>query len=222
MWDSLVAIGFDEIWDFFGRALKEHWVRVVIPLAAAGLGVWWGRRQARKQWKKKQFLDRLNISLNTLHEGKLLIRTIFESDLEEVFRNRVAVRTVLDAAKKTTPADPILPIRKADCWFLLNSVLNTVAQKFAEGTLRRDAGLSVKPVAYVICLTCEAAGELRTRKVRAMLAQEGTLRKFAQEYRSDMPELESDWHETRVRALRILAEKRATEPHHFMSMEICL
>ena len=41
-------------------------------------GRWWGKYQAKKQWRNKQFLGRIIVSLNSFTEGWLQIRTIFE------------------------------------------------------------------------------------------------------------------------------------------------
>jgi len=222
MGDILAGGQFEAVWEWLGEFLKEHWWELLASAGALVFGWWWGRRQARRQWKAKEFLDRLNISLNTLVDGTLLIRTIFEGDLESVFHNDVAAGKVLAAAKKTTAADPILPVPKDHRWFLLNGVLNTLSQQFAEGTLRRDAGGDVRGVRYVICLTCEVAGAARTRKVRAMMIQADTLARFASEYADEMPTLETTWHETRVQTLRTLARRRQTEGDHFLEMEICV
>ena len=222
MYSFLSAVSFDKIWDFIGQWVAEHWLELVISLAAVLVGVWWGRRQARKRWKKREFLDRINISLNSIQDDALQIRTIMEADLQEVFHNSAAVEMVLAAARETTLGTPILPVAQEDCWFLLNAVLNEVSEKFAAGLIRRDVGLDVRVGRYVICLTCEADGQMRTRKVRAMLIQEDTLAKFMREYKEQSPRLESKWHETRVKTLRILAEYYHMTPHNFLTMEICV
>ena len=222
MFELIDAVTYAGIWQGIGDGLRQNWPRILIPVVAAGAGMWWGRRQARREWAKKEFLRRLNVSLNTLVDGKLLIRTLYEGDLDEVFRNDVAVRRVLAAARKTTAANPILPVDKDESWFLLNSVLNTLSQRFAEPVLRRDAGQPVTVVRYVFCLTSEVAGAARTRKVRAMFVREDTLDRFAGEFLQAAPQLESPNHDTRVRTLRTMAEKRRAEPHNFMAMEICV
>ena len=67
---------------------------------------------------------------------------------------------------------------KEDCWYLLNFVLNAVAEQFSHGRSRRDAGETMHTVTYAVCLTCEIVGEERIRKVRTMLARREILEDF--------------------------------------------
>ena len=54
----------------------------------------------------------------------LLIRTLLEKSCEEIFLNKVAVETIVAAARKTTERNPLLPLPKEDYWYYLNAVLN--------------------------------------------------------------------------------------------------
>ena len=101
-------------------------------------------------------------------------------------------------------------------WYYLNSVLNDVAEKFADGAIRRDMGQEVTLETYVICLTCESAGDLRTRKVRAMLIQKKVLENLP----AECPLLESPHHTTRWETLKQLAAERLRNPHKFLDIEI--
>ncbi len=181
-------------------------------------GRWWGRFQARQQWKKKQFLGRIIVSLNSLTDGWLKIRTIFERSLEEVFLNSVAIEKVRAASVRTTVDNPLLPIAKEDRWYLLNFVLNAVAERFSGGLMRYDAGQPLKPVTYLLFLTCEVVGEDRIRKVRAMLLRKDLLESFP--YRDAMPKLEQEWHGDRIVTLRQAAEMYRKEPDNFLPIEM--
>jgi hypothetical protein len=181
-------------------------------------GRWWGRHLAKKQWQRKQFLGRVLVSLNSFSDGWLKIRTIFERSLEEVFLNPVAVAKVRAASLLTTTEDPLLPIPKEDRWYLLNFVLNAVAERFSGGLMRYDAGVPLRPVTYLLFLTCEAVGDDRIRKVRAMLLRKELLEEFP--YRGGMPKLEQEWHADRVVTLRRAAEAYRKEPDNFLALEI--
>src|SRR5262249_33085887 len=133
------------------------------------VGRYWARYQARRQWERKQFLGRIIVSLNCLAGGWLKIRTIFERSLEEAVLNPVAVEKVQSAALRTPVDSPILPVPREDRWFLLNFVLNAVVEHFGDATVRYDAGAPLRPVSYLLFLTCEVVGEDRLRKVQAML-----------------------------------------------------
>jgi len=181
-------------------------------------GRWWGKYQARKQWRKKQFLGRIIVSLNSLTDGWLKIRTIFERSLEEVFLNSVAVEKVRAASLRATTDNPLLPIGKEDRWYLLNFVLNAVAERFSSGLMRYDAGQPLKPVTYLLFLTCEVVGEDRIRKVRAMMLRKDLMENFP--YGDAMPKLERDWHRDRIITLRRAAELYKKEPDNFLPIEI--
>ena len=80
-------------------------------------GRWWGRYKAGRQWHKKEFLDRITVSLNIFADGFLKIRTVMERSLEEVFLNRLAIDKVWAAARKTTVENPVMPVAKAGVKF---------------------------------------------------------------------------------------------------------
>ena len=181
-------------------------------------GRWWGKYQARKQWQRKQFLGRIIVSLNSFADGWLKIRTIFERSLEEVFLNPVAVEKVRSASLRATEDSPLLQVAPEDRWFLLNFVLNAVAERFSGGLVRYDAGEPLRPVTYLLFLTCEVVGEDRIRKVRAMLLRKDLLEDFP--YPDSMPKLEQEWHADRVVTLRRAAELYKKAPDHFLPIEV--
>jgi hypothetical protein len=182
------------------------------------VGRWWGKYRAKKEWDRKHFLGRITVSLNSLTDGWLKIRTIFERSLEEVFLNTVAIEKVRVASLRTTEANPLLPIAREDRWYLLNFVLNSVAERFSSGLMRYDAGQPLKPVTYMLFLTCEVLGEDRIRKVRAMMLRKDLLENFP--YGDTMPKFEKDWHRDRIVTLRRAAELYRKEPDNFMALEI--
>jgi hypothetical protein len=184
------------------------------------IGRWWGTRTAWRKWKDKFFLDRINVSLNSVRDGHLIIRTIMERSLEEIFLNPVAVNLVHSAALKTTPDNALLPIAKEDRWYLLSFVLNAVSEHFAAGVIRREAGLPVQCLTYLLFLTCEQEGEDRIRKVRALMVQEEMLIKFP--FQNLGPMLEDDRHRDRVMTLRKGAETYPSEPDLFIRVEVCV
>jgi hypothetical protein len=215
MFAPVLADFWSDLLNKFGTSIA---VVVISTIVSFTLGRWWGRYRARKQWQAKEFLGRVIVSLNILRDGKLKIRTIFERSLEEVFLNPHAVEQVLTAAQRTTKDNPILPIAKEDRWYILNYVLNAVAEKFSAGAVRHDAGEDVRAVAYALCLTSEADDEMRVRKVRAMLIRRDLLLDFP--YMDAMPQLENPWHDVRVLTLRKLAKAYQTEPDNFLTLEL--
>jgi hypothetical protein len=214
-----------QVVEFFNAALETaFWQRVGVLVASAIasflLGRWLGMYQSRRDWKRKEFLDRLNVSLNAFHDGTLHIRTILERPLDEVFHNDLAVKKIHEACARTTAENPLLPMRPKDCWFLLNFVVNAIAEHFSAGAVRREAGEPVRVVRYALFLTCEVVEAGRIRKVRAMLIRPELLKEFP--YAVTMPALERPWHDVRVRTLRQAADLYHKQPDHFVEVEICV
>ncbi|HLW65209.1 MAG TPA: hypothetical protein VKS79_07820 [Gemmataceae bacterium] len=217
---SILPIAFsftDEPWQ---KMLTTFGLPIVTTVVSFVAGRLWGTYRARQQWAKKDFLGRIIISVNLLQEGKLRIRTIMEHPLETVFPNALAVEKIREAAEKTTKDDPLMHIAKEDHWFLLNFVLNSVAEHFTAGVVKMDAGLPVTKVTYGIFLTCEHLGEERIRKVRALMLRKELLEKFP--YEDTMPELESPLHADRIVTLRRAAKAYKTNPEHFLFVEVCV
>src|SRR5688572_19446242 len=182
----------EQIFDSIRDVIQGHWVKFVTGLAFMAFGWYLGKRRARAEWRKKEFYGRLNVSLNILKPGEpLLIRTLLEKSCEEIFLNKVAVETVVDAARKTTERNPILPLPKKDYWYYLNAVLNEVAE---------------------MC----AAGAIRTRKIRAMTVRKDVLTNLP----AEPPAFERPWHNNRWDTLKILAEQYKADPELFMEVEL--
>lgn len=197
---------------------NDHWIKFVTAILFTAAGWVLGKRRARSQWQRKEFLHRVNISLNMIRDGKLMIRTIIEKSCEEVFLNKVAVETIDAAARSTTEKNPILPLPKEEYWYYLNSLLNEVAEKFSEGQIKRDLKLPVNSERYLISLTCERAGPVRTQKIRGMLIQKQLLENLP----AEQPKLESPNHITRWETLNFLAAQWKSAPHQFLEIEICV
>lgn len=217
----LFGLNADEVsTDYTKRIVVTVLVAVTTSTATFFVGRWWGRYKARRQWQSKEFLDRIIVSLNIFADGFLKIRTVMEKSLDEIFLNKVAIQKVWTAARATTVDKPVMPIAREDRWFLLNFVLNAVAEHFVTGHIKQDAGQPVTPVRYALFLTCELVGDERIRKVRAMLVREELLADFP--YADAMPKLEREWHSDRIVTLRHAAELYKKEPDNFLTLEVCV
>lgn len=198
--------------------LDEHSVKFITAGVFLIFGWLLGRFRSRRSFARREFLDRLNVSLNLIEDGTLKIRTVLEMRCEDVFLNTAAAAEVIEAAKRTTGTDPVLPLPAKDYWFYLNAVLNEVAERFSAGVLGRDMGLAVRCERYVIYLTCESAPNIRQRKIRAMLIKESLLLNLPEE----TPKFESPHHDTRWRTLQALAKEYRSRPGRGICLEICL
>jgi hypothetical protein len=197
--------------------IHDNWMKVLTGFVLMALGWFFGKRKARSDWRKREFFHRLNVSLNLLIPGEpLQIRTLLEKKCEDVFLNVVATDAVAAAARHTTATNPLLPLPQADYWQYLNAVLNEISEQYSIGEIRRDLGLPVTRGKYLICLTCECAGEMRTRKVRAMVIQ----KKHLENLPAVQPKLEHASHVTRWETLKILAEQYKKNPWQFIELEL--
>ena len=209
--------------DKLGDLAAAHWSEALIALATFFLGRWWGRWRAARELSRKEFRHRLNFSLNHLDGDTLKIRTLRECNLADVWFNAVMCKEVRKVADKTTVGQPILPFSDEDRWHYLNVILNEVSEMCAVGLLRKDAGGAPHTARYVICLTNERDGDMRTWKVRAMVVREDTLeRVHAMAAEGATPQFESPHHATRWRTLQVIAARRLSHPQEMLAMEIAV
>lgn len=216
----MVRLGLRPISNFIVtmlELLKEHSVELATSLIFLIAGWAIGMHRAKRKWAKREFYDRLNVSLNILQNGKLQIRTLVEKSCEEVFLNAATTKAVTEAARKTSKSDSILNLPIEEYWFYLNSVLNEISEHFAAGYLKRDSGESVITERYLVCLTSEEAPQIRQRKVRAMMMRKEVLMQLPPE----KPQFESPFHETRWTTLQQLSSEFAREPRRFIEVEVC-
>ncbi|WP_197203952.1 hypothetical protein [Crateriforma conspicua] len=198
--------------------LIDNWPELLWIVVAAYVASYLAGRRARTRWRRREFLDRLNVSLTSIEKGVLKIRTILEMDCTEILLNPSASKALGELASKTTLDDPVIPIPKADAWYYLNAVLNEVSERFALGHLRRDASMDVHTETYLMCLTHEQAGQVRTRKIRAMMVRKSLLLNLP----AETPSFERPTHSTRWETLQKMAEKYRSRPDQFVEMEISL
>jgi hypothetical protein len=209
-WKALL----EQIW----HLLREHWLNWIISVVLLAIGTWWGRRRARAEWSKKRFLHRINFSLNIIRDGQLFIRTLIEEDSHNVFLNDIAVACVEAAAHRTTADNPILPLKHDDRWYLLNAVLNEISERFALGFVKQEMGAPVTSAVYLVCLTYENAGALKTRKIRAMIIRKDLLLNLP----AAPPQFERPHHSTRFDTLKRMAATYSKDSDNFLEVEICI
>lgn len=209
---------WQHFWATVSEQIHDHGAKILTGAILMAVGWYFGNRKARHNWRKREFFDRLNISLNTIRDGKLLIRTLVEKRVEDIYLNSAATAEIVQAAQKTTPQDSTLPLPQADYWYYLNPILNELSEQFAVGLLKRDQGAPVTSSRYVIALTSECAGDLRMRKVRAMVVQ----RTLLEQLPAEPPAFESAHHLTRWETLKQLASEWGQRPWKFIEVELCV
>ncbi|MDF1814714.1 MAG: hypothetical protein P1V20_21085 [Verrucomicrobiales bacterium] len=202
----------NDLWDILRSLL--------MPMIGGLIGGFFVSWQAKKRIEKREFLDRVNFSLNMIKEEQLRFRTLLEKPGAEVFLNPEITKMVNRAAKLTTGDDSLLPIPKKDYWLCLNALLNEVSEKFASGFLKIDMDCSSCSTTYVMCLTCEVSDDIKTRKIRAMLMKKSLIENLP----AQDPQVERPSHKVRVVTLRQLAAayQDPARNHCFVEVELCV
>lgn len=193
-----VIVWLRSVWEdpWIGLGLKAGGP-FLAGLAAAWLAQWvaWWRFTSR------DFLHRVNFSLNYVEDNRLQLRTLKESDIDQIILDNKHGRNMLLAAArgaKTSAKAPFLDLRPEESFVVLNAILNELSESFAARSLARSMGLPVKSKWYVFGVTCEWDDEVRNRKIRVMIIAEDLLAKFDQ-----LPPLryQHPWHHVRHETL---------------------
>ncbi len=196
--------------------ISDHWLKILTAIGFSFIGWFIAHWRASRAWQRKEFLERINFSLNSISDGTLRIRTLSEKPCDEIFLNDYAIRQLSKLTSQTTPDDPVVPIPKDDCWHFLNAVLNELSEQFAAGLIAREAGKNVVSAQYLICLTNECHGDVKTRKLRAMVVRRDLLLNLPEE----VPTFESPTHAVRWQTLQKLNLRHAREPWRFLELEL--
>ncbi|NQT11577.1 MAG: hypothetical protein HQ582_02440 [Planctomycetes bacterium] len=205
MWTNLVA-------DFF----KDYWEQAVtLVTLCIVLATYW---RARSVWKSRDFMTRVNFSLNYVEGGHLKIRTLGEMDISQILLgNEHGKRVVLHAASRTTVEEPLLRLPEKDAWLVLNSILNELSERFAEGYVAASMGLPTRTARYVFTVTCEKHHDIRMNKIRVMIVERSLLMKIDEQQGL---EVERKSHHVRYETLKTMRKLYLDGAHSHAFMEI--
>jgi hypothetical protein len=191
--------------------ISDNWFKALSLAAIAVVTAIWARYQASRAWRRRQFLKRVNLSLNFLDGDMLRFRTLFELELDSILLgNSAAVRIVLRAARRTRPGQPIMEFPPDEAWHIMNSVLNEISERFAHGTLAAAVGVPVVRRQFVFAMTCEKDKDVRWMKIRIMLIAENLLERIASSA-IPKPNFEAPHHSIRWNTLNTIAACYKTE-----------
>jgi len=208
--------------ELISELVTDHWAKIVAGVLIFVAGRWWGRFLARRRFRRREFLDYLNVSLNTIYldgdRPTLGIRTLLEKPAKEVFLNPIAAEQFGQYARQTDETHSLVKIPKEHRWHFLNAVLNEVAEKFAAGAVAKDLGQPVTEQTYLLFLTREVDGDVRTHKPRAMLARKDHL--VGRRY--EELALERPHHRKRLATLKEALDLYLKDPGHFIEMKIAM
>ena len=97
--------------------------RLTLSILGGSIAGGFAYARAWKSWRDRNFLTRVNVSLNSLPRGRLIIRTLDEYHLGDIFHNAKLANIVLAAAKKTNANEPFLRFDDGDSWFVLTTIM---------------------------------------------------------------------------------------------------
>lgn len=200
--------------------VSENWIKFLSFLTF--LTVIPAYLRARYLWRKRQFLTRINFSLNFMDGNTLRFRTIRENDVAHALLNNAhAIRTLLRAARADRPGAFLLFDDKEEAWTILTTLLNELSSQLAEGYFARSMGLPTRSEWYKIGLTCEKHGDLKSTKIRVMLVPRKMLEVIDQ--LTDV-QFEAKHHHIRLTTLREMAEIAKDEKlrHNLMDIEVSI
>jgi hypothetical protein len=187
------------------EAARPYYALVALVFTWVGLAVAWRRR--RREWARKEFLGRVNFSLNTF-PGTLAMRTLLEVDTSAVWPNAHGLKLLRKAAEGTTNADPFIRLADPDDRdFVHRSVKNAVSQLCPAAFVAAALGAPVRTGTFRFAVSCERYEEgMRTIKLRVILIEQGTLREWCgpggKAEALDLPA----FYRTRLKTLQIMYE----------------
>jgi hypothetical protein len=192
--------------------MRPYWPTVA--LAATWLGILLVFMQKRRHWGKKQFLGRVNLSVNYVLDGRLAMRTLGERDASAIWPNEYGVSLVTRAAHKTTLDQPFIRLRdQKDVAFINRAVLNAVSEQFAPAYLAQALGVPVRTATFLFALTYERYENIRTLKLRVLLIEEEPLRRlFGPAQEVNRLDVKDAVYANRLQTLRLMHELYVKDP----------
>lgn len=129
------------------------------------------------EWSRATFESRINISLNTVADGVLRIRTLYEGDVKDAVLSPYARRLLKKAARKTTLDEPSLSFANwNDAWMVYNGIVNTISGLYAAEILAAAIRRETDEEKFLIDITWERDADVQIQKLRVILVQLSTLR----------------------------------------------
>ncbi len=204
------------LWRSLWQLFMEYWELALLVLTWLAISIVALRR--RSDWKRQRFSEQVNFSLNELERApdgscRLLLRTLLEDSAGNVWLNEFGVKEVLRAAERTSVERPFLVIEpQADMDLVQHAVLNVLSQRFSGTFLARAVGVPTKSARFLYGLTWERYGEMRTQKLRVMVAREEVLEAlFGAEGLVSSVEVAAESHRPRLRTLAAMYELRHSQ-----------
>ena len=184
--------------------LKPYFAVIALAVTWGGFAFAWWRR--REQWRRKEFLGRVNVSLN-LFGDTLSMRTLLEVETTAVWPNAHGVRLLNAAAARTSPADPFIRLAApADRDYLHRAIKNALSELCPTAFIAAALGEKVRTGVFLFAVTCERYPEIRTIKLRVLLVEQNALREWCAPGGKGDPLPMPAHYRTRMRTLQAMHE----------------
>ena len=194
--------------------LKPYFAVIALAVTWGGFAFAWWRR--REQWRRKEFLGRVNVSLN-LFGDTLSMRTLLEVETTAVWPNAHGVRLLNAAAARTSPADPFIRLAApADRDYLHRAIKNALSELCPTAFIAAALGEKVRTGVFLFAVTCERYPEIRTIKLRVLLVEQNALRETARTHGLEP----GDQRDRRRAALRCELNPLLPRPHGFFAHQV--
>jgi flagellar biosynthesis GTPase FlhF len=156
-----------------------------------------------RQWKRRQFMTRMNFSINYVRNGRLRVRTLTEKPTEEVlYCNTVAVDRLTRAAMRCNAGEPFITMETSDESRLVHRAIdNDLSAMSATGYFYDQCQLPVVRKPFIFGIANEPGFALL--KVRVIVIAEDQLRNLP----PTMPELETPYHLHRWESLKVMKRR---------------
>lgn len=171
----------------------------------------------RRQYAKGDQSNIVNVTLNTLRNGKLSIDTLVgDKLLQEVWPNVYHWSKLKAAAKRCTEDDPVIKFivngKRNDYRHTYDPLISMIAERCSNnGSIDLALGAPVTEHRFVIALTFEVLNNIRSRHFRVMMIAENELLAMA-----DGPVLvERPEHLGRIKTIKNIAQQYKSNPDFF-------
>jgi hypothetical protein len=206
------------MWDHINDWIAANWLKVFSLMTF--FMVFPAYLRARYLWKRRQFLTRINFSLNFCEDNTLKFRTLRETDLAHVLLNNThAIRQLMKTARGRRRGAFLLFKDREEAWTLLTTLLNELSAQFSDGYVARSMGLPTQSEWYYIGVTCERHGDLKATKIRVMMIPRKLLMEL-DKYES--VQFEQPHHHIRLATLKEMRDIALDKDlrHNLMEMEL--
>jgi len=198
-----------------GQLISDHWAKVVFLLIGAGLSLAWKYFWDRRQWRKRQGVETLHLSINSIQvrdsqvtrsndqgvevtesikQPWLFLDCIYEDNLSNRVSNRYVRQLIRRAVSRTTAQQPFLHFGESadDHWYVMNMLRMSIAEIKGGDSLEKlgdSSRFHVIDVQCVFAATYERWPGMRQGKIRLMLARESdiTQDRFRQTFQFEDP-----------------------------------